>query len=161
LDSSIEIDVSFDTSQVERRRLYQVLHLRSSRRSCEMNQQDYVQAVLDTYVSLPSAPERPRRDDRYLATKLYRQGVPLLEFECALLLGCARRELQEHDEPVQPIRSLRYFVPVLEEVQQQSLDAGYVRYLRGKLSGLVRPKPTRTQQARGDRAVARQLRLRW
>lgn len=123
-----------------------------------MNQRDYVQAVLDTYVSLPSAPERPRRDDRYLATKLYRQGIPLREIECALLLGCARRELQEHDEPLQPIRSLRYFVPVLEEVQSQSLDPNYVRYLRGKLSELLRPKPQNKGRAR---ETARQLRLRW
>jgi hypothetical protein len=126
-----------------------------------MNQQDYVQAVLDTYVSIPNAPERPRRDDRYLATKLYRQGVPLMEIECAILLGCARRELQEHDEPLQPIRSLRYFVPVVEEVQQQAFHAGYVRYLRGKLSGVLRPKPATTQQARARCAVARQLRFRW
>lgn len=123
-----------------------------------MNQQDYVQAVLETYVSLPSAPERPRRDDRYLATKLYRQGVPLLEIECALLLGCARRELQEHDEPLQPIRSLRYFVPLLAEVQSQPLDPNYVRYLRGKLAELLRPKPLKEKRAQ---TAARQLRLRW
>ena len=125
-----------------------------------MNQQDYVQTVLNTYVSLPSASERPRRDDRFLAVRLYRQGVPLYEIECALLLGCARRELQEHEEPLQPIRSLRYFVPVLEEVQHQSVDPGYVRYLREKLSGLLRPKTTGSRRARsGD--TARQLRLQW
>jgi len=137
-----------------------MLHLRSSRSGGEMNQRDYVQTVLDIYVSLPNAPERPRRDDRYLATKLYRQRVALMEIECALLLGCARRELQEHDEPLERIRSLRYFVPVLEEVQHQSLDAGYVRYLREKLSGLLRPKPTRKRRKRTG-ATARQLRLQW
>ena len=77
-----------------------MLHLRSSRRTGEMNQQNYIQTVLDLYVSLPSTPVRPRRDDRYLAMKLYREGVALLKIECALFLGCARRELQEHEEPL-------------------------------------------------------------
>ena len=99
-----------------------------------MRQQDYVRTVLDTFVSLPSAPLRPRRDDRFLAEKLYRQSVPLPVLEYALLLGCARRELQEHDESVQPIRSLRYFVPVVEELRHEPVDAAYVRYLRSKLS---------------------------
>ena len=126
-----------------------------------MNQQNYIQTVLDLYVSLPSTPVRPRRDDRYLAMKLYREGVGLLKIECALFLGCARRELQEHEEPLQPIRSLRYFVPVLKEVQNESFDAGYVRYLREKLSGMLRSKPTRKQQARVGVGVARQLRFRW
>ena len=124
-----------------------------------MKQQDYVRAVLESYVSLPNAPLRARRDDRFLALELYRQGVPLPVLECALLLGCARRELQEHDEPLQPIRSLRYFVPVLEEVRHQSVEPGYVRYLREKLSGLLRPKPTRNTRA--GSGTARQLPLRW
>jgi len=124
-----------------------------------MRQQDYVRTVLDAFVSLPSAPLRPRRDDRFLAEKLYRQSVPLRVLQYALLLGCARRELQEHDEPVQPIRSLRYFVPVLEEVRHQPVDAAYVRYLRSKLSERLCPKPMRTKRQRGG--TNRQLQLPW
>lgn len=136
-----------------------MLRLRSSHSGGEMNQQDYVRTVLDTYVSLPGAPLRPRRDDRFLAEKLYRQGTPLHLFEYALFLGCARRELQEHDEPLQPIRSLRYFVPVVEEVRHQPFDDGYVRYLRSKLSDRLRLKPTGNQRRRAGRA--RQLSLPW
>ncbi len=128
--------------------------------SDSLTENDYVQTVLDIYVSIPNAPERPRRDDRFMAARLYRQGVPLYEFEYALLLGCARRELQEHEEPLQPIRSLRYFAPVLEEVRSQPVDPRYVRYLREKLSGLLRPKPPRKKRARAG-GIARQLRLRW
>lgn len=113
-----------------------------------MRQPDYVRAVLDCFVSLPGAPRRPRRDDRFLAEKLYRERVPLLVLEYALLLGCARRELQDHDEPLQPIRSLRYFVPILEEVRYQPVDVNYVRYLRGKLSEKLRPKPATNPQKR-------------
>jgi hypothetical protein len=31
-----------------------------------VTQKDYVDAVLETYVSLPDTPNRTRRDDRYL-----------------------------------------------------------------------------------------------
>ena len=125
-----------------------------------LTENDYVRTVLDIYVSIPNAPERPRRDDRFMATRLYRQGIPLYEFECAILLGCARRELQEHEEPLQPIRSLRYFAPVLEEVRSQPVDPRYVLYLREKLSGLLRPKQPKKKRARA-RGIARQLRLQW
>ncbi len=124
-----------------------------------MKQQDYVRTVLDIFVSLPSAPLRPRRDDQFLAEKLYRQRIPLPVLEYALLLGCVRRELQEHDEPVQPIRSLRYFVPVVEELRHEPVDAAYVKYLRSKLSERLRPKPTRTKRQRGG--TNRQLQLPW
>jgi hypothetical protein len=124
-----------------------------------MKQPDYVRAVLDTFVSLPNAPLRPRRDDRFLAERLYRQSVPLPVLEYALLLGCARRELQEHDQSLQPIRSLRYFVPILEEVRHQPVDSNYLRYLRGKLSERLRPKPTTNQRSRAGRN--RQLPLPW
>ena len=116
-----------------------------------MRQPDYVRTVLDMFVALPGAPRRPRRDDRFLAETLYRARVPLLVLEYALLLGCARRELQDHDEPLQPIRSLRYFVPILEEVRYQPVDINYVRYLRGKLSEQLRPKPaTNPRKRAGD-----------
>ena len=86
-----------------------------------------------------------------MATRLYRQGIPLYEFECAILLGCARRELQEHEEPLQPIRSLRYFAPVLEEVRSQPVDPRYVLYLREKLSRLEREKLSFCCFARNNR----------
>jgi len=124
-----------------------------------MRQKDYVRTVLDTFVSLPGAPLRPRRDDRFLAEKLYRQKVPLPVFEYALLMGCVRREFQGHDVPVQPIRSLRYFVPVVEELRHEPVDTGYIRYLRSKLSGRLRRKPTRSKRKR--RGTNRQLQLPW
>ena len=128
--------------------------------SVALTEDDYVRTILDLYLSIPNTPERPRRDDRFMATRLHRQGIPLYEFECALLLGCARRELQEHEEPLQPIRSLRYFSPVLEEVQSECLDPPYVLYLRETLSDVLRPKQPRKKRARA-RGVTRQLRLQW
>ena len=47
-----------------------------------LTENNYVRTILDLYLSIPNTPERPRRDDRFIATQLYRQGVPLHEFLC-------------------------------------------------------------------------------
>lgn len=100
--------------------------------------QDYVRAVLQTYLSLPDTPRRPRPDDRYLALELYRQRIPLWQVECALLLACARRHFRHpEDPPLAHIRSLRYFRWVLEEVRQEGIDAAYRDYLRKMLSDVL------------------------
>jgi hypothetical protein len=39
--------------------------------------------------------------------------------------------------PLSPIRSLHYFVPLLEEVQATPLAPEYVQYLRGKLATFI------------------------
>jgi hypothetical protein len=109
---------------------------------------DYVRVVLESYVSIPGTPLRPRRDDRFVALELYRREVALQEVEAALLLGCARRTFREPEEALQPIRSLRYFVPVIEEVRQEGVDPAYVRYLRGKLSSVLAQKARIRQQAK-------------
>lgn len=135
---------------------------------------DYVLAVVESYLAIPETPLKPRRDDRYVALELYRRGVTLLEVKGALLLGCARRVFREvRDEcdwPLEPIRSLRYFVPVIEEIRHQpvALDPGYIRYLRDKLAPVLSEKAQLRQQASprvarasGARSSACQLRLPW
>jgi hypothetical protein len=135
---------------------------------------DYVLAVLESYLSIPETPLKPRRDDRYVALELYRRGVTLLEVEGALLLGCARRVFREvrdeFDWPLEPIRSLRYFVPVIEEIRHQpvALDPAYVPYLRDKLSAVLSEKAQlrrqaspRVARAGGCGSSACQLRLPW
>ena len=100
-----------------------------------LSQEEFVEAVLETYVSLPETPNRARRDDRYLAIKLYRQAIPLFQVTAAMLLATARRNFREPDaEPLEPIRSLRYFVPLIEEIQRSGVDESYVDYLQQKLS---------------------------
>jgi hypothetical protein len=99
-----------------------------------VSQKDYVDAVLDTYVSLPDTPNRTRRDDRYLAVKWYRQGIVLFQAKAAMWMATARRTFREPDAgPLEPIRSLRYFGPIIEEIQQSAIDESYVRYLQQKL----------------------------
>ncbi len=87
-----------------------------------VTQKDYVDAVLDTYVSLPDTPNRTRRDERYLAITWYRRGIMLFQAKAAMLMATARRTFREPDAlPLEPIRSLRYhagcrIMPVLSQV---------------------------------------------
>ncbi|MGH9365175.1 MAG: hypothetical protein ACRD1B_07940 [Thermoanaerobaculia bacterium] len=91
----------------------------------------YVHAVIDAYVRLPETPVRARREDRRLAAELRQQGVALETVEAAILLATARRARRcTKAPPLQAIRSLHYFLPVIAEVLNAPLQADYVDYLR-------------------------------
>jgi hypothetical protein len=101
----------------------------------------YVQAVLREYTWLPGTPHKPSRQDRSLASSLHQQAVPLAVVRAALLLAAARRALRSpHLCPLPPIRTLHYFLPVIEEVLATPPDPGYVDYLAGKLHPLAQRK---------------------
>jgi hypothetical protein len=94
----------------------------------------YVRAVLDMYARTPNTTP-PRTSDRRLAADLYDRSVPLATIEAALLLATARRLSRSPDLPVLPtIRSLAYFLPVIEEIRRHPLPSHYVDYLRHKIS---------------------------
>jgi hypothetical protein len=97
----------------------------------------YVSAVLSLYLDLSDTPSRPSPLDQSLATRLHQQAVPLPLVEAALLLATLRRRSRPADLPRLPkIRSLAYFLPVIEELQQQPLPDAYLDYLRLKLQKL-------------------------
>ena len=99
----------------------------------------YVAAVLMHYADLPDTPMRPSPTDQSLARKLHRDAVPLSLVESALLLGTLRRLTRAAELPPLPkIRSLAYFMPIVEELQLQPLPDGYIDYLRLKLQRLSR-----------------------
>jgi hypothetical protein len=107
--------------------------------------QNYISVVLDSYTALPETPARPRPADRKLAGEWQRSGIMLEVVECALVLGQLRRLARPPEYPeLAPIRSLYYFVPVIEEVMQKPLPEGYVEYMKSKLQklGVRNPKPT-------------------
>ncbi|HEV3206778.1 MAG TPA: hypothetical protein VGZ28_07470 [Terriglobales bacterium] len=107
----------------------------------------YVAVVLMLYVDLPETPLKPSARDRWLAGKLYEQGVPVELVESALLLASLRRLCRPTDlPPLPPIRSLAYFQPVITELQQQPLPNGYLDYLRSKLQKVVEFLPTEVQK---------------
>jgi hypothetical protein len=99
----------------------------------------YVAAVLMHYADMPDTPIRPSLTDQSLARKLHQDAVPLPLVKSALLLGTLRRLTRPAELPQLPrIRSLAYFMPVVEELQLQPLPDGYVDYLRLKLQRLAR-----------------------
>src|ERR1017187_7192137 len=90
----------------------------------------YVPAVLTLYLDLPDTPLRPSPVDQALTIRLQQQGEPLPLVESALLLATLRRLSSPSEPPPLPkIRSLASFMPLIPELQQQSLSGGYLAYL--------------------------------
>ena len=99
------------------------------------NQRLYVNKLLELYLGLPDTPSRTSRYDRQLAYGLHQQNVSLEIVEAALLLGSARRIFRDPSyPPLGPIRSLHYFLSLIQEVIATHLPQTYVQYLRHKLA---------------------------
>ena len=95
----------------------------------------YVQAVLAAYLKLPDTPSRSGPHDRRLAGQFHDRNIPLPTVKDALLLASARRVLRSQDaHPLAPVRSLYYFVPLIEELLETPLPKGYSRYLERKIA---------------------------
>lgn len=95
----------------------------------------YVEKVLALYLGLPGTPSRTSRYDRRLAYEFFKQEIPLETVEMALLLGSGRRLFRDPSyPPLGPIRSLHYFLPVIDEVLATKPPASYLHYLRRKLA---------------------------
>lgn len=98
---------------------------------------DFVTDVLNLYRQLPETPARTTPNDRRSAIELYKRGINLSTVEAALLLGSARRLFRSPDmPPLSPIRSLAYFVPVIQEILDNPVPDNYVGHLRMKLHSL-------------------------
>lgn len=96
-----------------------------------MSRAAYAQAVLSLYCSLPqTAARRPSVADRKLAARLYDQGIPMTTVQTALLLALQRRDARPPDlPPLTSIRSLAYFLPVIEELHADPPGPDYLVYL--------------------------------
>lgn len=96
---------------------------------------EYVKQAITLYCSTPGTLGRSRPEDRRLAAELYGRGVSLDTLEQAFVLAAVRRCFRAPDAPaLSPIRSMYYFVPVIEEVLNRPLDPAYVEYLKAKLN---------------------------
>jgi hypothetical protein len=79
-----------------------------------------------------------RRPDRVLAVQLYQRGISASVIENAFLLAAARRLMRPADAPpLSPIRSLAYFLPVIEEVVGLRINPDYFQHLRHKLERIA------------------------
>ncbi|HKQ78918.1 MAG TPA: hypothetical protein VJ810_34790 [Blastocatellia bacterium] len=102
-----------------------------------MSQQAYVERVLQLYRQAPETPSRFSRLDRRLAEEFYERQIKIEEVEAAILLATVRRSLRSPEAPkLSAIRSLHYFVPVIEEVRSNPLSESYLEYLRRKLAAI-------------------------
>lgn len=96
--------------------------------------EEYVRRLLEAYRTTPDTCGTVRRVDRLLAAQLHERGVLVETVENALTLAATRRMMRPADAPpLGTVRSLAYFVPVIEEVLQMRTGPDYFRYLRSKL----------------------------
>ena len=112
----------------------------ASRRAELMGQRDYVRRLLEAYRATPGTCGAVRRPDRLLAAQLHERGVPLRAVENALVLAAARRIRPAGSTPLGTIRSLAYFLPVIQEVLSLSVSPGYFQHLRHKIERLAQTR---------------------
>ena len=102
---------------------------------------DYIDKVLSAYRRTPGTAGTIRRPDRLLAAQLDERGVPLMTVENALVLAAARRMIRPAGSPpLATIRSLAYFLPVINEVLSLRVSPDYFQHLRHKIERLA-PTP--------------------
>jgi hypothetical protein len=102
------------------------------------SQEQYIRKVLEAYRKTPGTTGTVRRPDRMLAAQMYARGVSVTVIENALVLAAARRLIRPADAmPLGKIRSLAYFVPVIEEVLELRVSPDYFLYLRHKLQRIA------------------------
>ena len=98
-------------------------------------EEEYIRQVLEAYRQTPGTMGRVHRADRLLAAQLYQRGLSVKVIENALVLAATRRLIRPADAPpLGAIRSLAYFLPVIEEVLQLRVTPDYFEYLRHKLT---------------------------
>jgi len=100
-----------------------------------LSQEEYVRQVLEAYRKTPGTMGTVRRADRLLAAQLYQRGLSVKVIENALVLAATRRLIRPPDAlPLGTVRSLAYFLPVIEEVLESRVSPDYFEYLRYKLA---------------------------
>jgi hypothetical protein len=101
----------------------------------DLSQEEYMRRVLDAYRKTPGTTGTVRRADRLLVAQLYQRGLSLKVIENALVLAATRRLVRPPGAPpLGTIRSLAYFLPVIEEVVELRVSPDYFDYLRHKLA---------------------------
>lgn len=104
-------------------------------------QEEYIRQVLEAYRKTPGTMGTVRRADRMLAAQLYQRGVAVTVIENAFVLATARRLMRPVDAPpLGTVRSLAYFLPVIEEVLGLRISPDYFQHVRRKLERIARDR---------------------
>lgn len=102
----------------------------------------YVRHVLDAWRRTPGTTGVVGPNDRRLAAALYDRGVPLTAVESAMILAAARRICRPPGlAPLQPMRSLHYLRPVIDEVLELHASPDYFRYLQSHIDRALNSPP--------------------
>jgi hypothetical protein len=103
------------------------------------SQEEYIRQVLEAYRQTPGTMGTVRRTDRMLAAQFYQRGLSVRVIENAFVLAAARHLIRPAGaSPLGAIRSLAYFLPVIEEVLGMRVSPDYFQYLRQKLERIAR-----------------------
>ena len=99
----------------------------------------YVEAIGEMLLERPCIRCLYSASDRRLAARWFQQGVELEDIRQAILLGCGRKYAGWlNGAPGQPIGSLHYFSPVLQEVTTSQPSARYWAFNRIQVLRLER-----------------------
>jgi hypothetical protein len=69
----------------------------------------------------------------WAALALHARGVPFGTVQNAFVLATARRAFRSDANRLDPVRALRYFLPVVQEIVQEPPLPEYLDYLRLRL----------------------------
>ena len=99
----------------------------------------YLKAIEPFYISRPCVRFSLSEADRSLARKWLLQSIDLSVVEQAILLGCGRKYVAWlNGQNGEPIGSLYYFDPILQEVLSQDLSPDYCHFNRQQVDRLER-----------------------
>lgn len=112
----------------------------------------YVRQVTGAYAATPTCAGRVRREDRRLAHRLFDRRIPLRLVRAALSLAAMRRLYRPPGAaPLSPVRSLHYFLPLIDEIRQADIDPEYFFYVEHKVRSadgeLARARPISTHSS--------------
>ncbi len=113
----------------------------------------YIAQLLEHYQQLPGTLRRLLRDDRRTARALHQRRIGLEVVHQAFVLALARRTFGPGSHRLEPIRALRYFLPVIAEILDTPPDPAYLQHLERRLreAGLGLPP---SNQLTATRAAA-------
>lgn len=95
-----------------------------------MNRTEYLAEVIRLYLQVPDTPQKARRQDWAIAAHFYTQAIPLEHVAHAIRIAALRRHMRDSQlGNLEPIHSLAYFRQVLNALQPEALEPGYVQYV--------------------------------
>ncbi len=101
-------------------------------------QKTYVESVREYFLALGCGSGDFGAGEAETARDMQRRGIPLGVIEQAMLMGgCRKYGAWLEGRALEPIRNLRYFQSLIEEIQEKPLPPGYTTYLRRKIKQLT------------------------